>query len=119
MVINFTNDLIRQHVNIIVGWFEVWNTLGVNMAKWVKSLLGSFGLLDKVMAYFKDEGNNFASLIIALTSIASCSTLKLVSPFLGLCFGHAMFKATQYATNDSKVCVGMIKVNLKKAQATL
>ncbi len=29
MVINFTNDFIRQHVNIIVGWFEVWNTLGV------------------------------------------------------------------------------------------
>jgi len=53
MVINFTNDLIRQHVNIIVGWFEVWNTLGVNMAKWVKSLLGLFNLLDKVSACVK------------------------------------------------------------------
>jgi hypothetical protein len=33
MMISFANDLTRQHVYIIVGWFEVWNTLGVNMAK--------------------------------------------------------------------------------------
>jgi hypothetical protein len=33
MVISFINDLTRQHVDIIVGWFEVWNNLGVNMAE--------------------------------------------------------------------------------------
>jgi hypothetical protein len=40
------------------GLFEVHNTLSVNMVEHVKSLLGSFGLLDKVIAYVKDEGNN-------------------------------------------------------------
>jgi len=30
-----------------------------------------------------------------------------------------MSKATQYATNEIEVCVGMIEVSLKQAQVTL
>jgi len=118
MVISFI-DFAWQCVHIIMGLFEIQNTSGVNIVEQMKSLLGSFGLLDKVMAYVKDEGNNLASLIIALTLIASCSTLKLVSPFIGSCFHHVMSKATQYAIDDTKVCASMMEVSLKQAQATL
>jgi hypothetical protein len=118
MVISFI-DFTWQCVHIIVGLFETQNISGANIVEQVKSLLGSFGLLDKVIAYVKDEGNNLASFIIALTSIISCSTLKLVFPFIGSCFGHAMSKATQYAIDDTRVCAHMMEVSLKQAQATL
>jgi len=60
-----------------------------------------------------------ATTLYALTLVVSCSILKLVSSFIGSCFGHAMSKATQYATNEIEVCVGMIEVSLKQAQVTL
>jgi hypothetical protein len=118
MVISFI-DSAWQLIHIIVGLFEVHNIAGVNMVEHVKSLLGLFGLLDKVIAYIKDEGNNLVPFTIVLTLVVSFSTSKLVSPFIGSCFGHAMSKAAQYATNETEVCVGMTEVNLKQAQATL
>ncbi len=112
-------DFAWQHVHIIVGLFEIQNTSSDNKVEQMKSLLGSFGLLDKVIVYVKDEGNNLASLIITLTSIVSRSILKLVSPFIGSCFGHGMSKASQYTINETKVCASMMEVSLKQAQATL
>ncbi len=82
-------------------------------------MLNSFGLLDKVIAYVKDKGSNLNILTNALTSVVYYSPLQLACPFVGLCFGHAMFKATQYATNDTKMCVGFSKVNLKGVQTSL
>jgi hypothetical protein len=38
--------------------FEVHNIIGVAMTYQVKTLLDSFGLLDKVIAYVKDESSN-------------------------------------------------------------
>jgi hypothetical protein len=102
-----------------VGLFEVHNTSGVNMVEHVKSLVASFGLLDKVIAYVKDEGNNLVSFTIVLTLVVSCSTLKLVSPFIGSCFGHAISKVAQYATNETKVCASMIDMSLKQVQVAL
>jgi hypothetical protein len=43
------------------------------------------------------------------------TTLQLETPFARICFGHAMSKAYQYATNDVKLCVGMKEVSLKNA----
>jgi hypothetical protein len=60
----------------------------------VKGLLGFFGLLDKVIAYIKDEGSNLASLTIVLILIVSYFSLKLANPFIGSCFGHVMYKVT-------------------------
>jgi hypothetical protein len=37
----------------------------------------------------------------------------LLQPFVGFCFGHAISKACQYATNEAKVGVGMKEVSLK------
>jgi hypothetical protein len=54
-----------------------------------------------------------------VTSVVSYSAFQLTSPFIGLCFGHAMSKATQYAIDDNKFCARFFKVNLKEVQFTL
>jgi len=85
-----------------------------NNDKLGKFLLYSFGLLDKVIAYVKDEGFNLNILIFALTYIVSRFALQLTCQFVGSCFGHAMSKVAQYATNNNKVYVHFSEVNFKK-----
>jgi len=51
-----------------MGLFEATNVFGVVMAVQVKDLLSSYNLLDKLIAYVKDEGGNLSTLIEALTS---------------------------------------------------
>jgi hypothetical protein len=89
------------------------------MTKQVKVLLGSFGLFDKVIVYVKDEGvqlniphHNF-NISGKLFFVETCHS------FIGSCFGHVTFKATQYATNDFKICSGFIEVCLKETQVAL
>jgi hypothetical protein len=38
--------------------------------------------------------------------------LGLLAPFVGSCWGHAMSKCCQYATNDSKICVGLTSISI-------
>jgi len=40
-------------------------------------------------------------------------------PFDGSYFGHAMSKATQYATFDEKVVANLAPINIKSIQASL
>ncbi len=63
-----------------------------------------------VIAYVKDEGFNLLTMATALTFIVSCEVLGLTAPFVG----HAMFKCCQHAINDSKVCVGLTSISIKK-----
>lgn len=92
----------NSHNNWIIWGAKYFKCL---YGKTNEGLLGSFGLLDKVIAYINaDKGSNLASLTTILTLVVSCSSLKLVSPFVGSCFKHIMSKATQYAIDDSKVC---------------
>jgi len=42
------------------------------MANQIKVCLNSFGLLNKIVAYVKNEGFNLFMLTIALTTIVSC-----------------------------------------------
>jgi hypothetical protein len=79
----------------------------------VKVLLNSFGLLNKVITYVKDEGCNLATLTFVLASVVFCFPLQLPCPFVGFCFGPTMSKATQYATDDVKMYFGFIEINLK------
>ncbi len=58
----------------------------------VKILLDSFGLLDKIIAYVKNEGSNLNTLINALKSIVSYYPFQLLTPFIGSCFGYVMSK---------------------------
>jgi hypothetical protein len=79
--------------HVTIGIFEVHNTIGTIMANQVISLLDSFGLLDKIIAYVKDESSNFFFKNFALTFFVFCFALQLTCPFIGSCFGHAMSKA--------------------------
>jgi hypothetical protein len=98
-----------------MGIFEVQNTTCATMANQVKVLLESFGLLDKVNAYVKDEGSNSNTITNVLTNVVSYSPFQLARPFVGLCFGHAM----SFVTNNTKMCAGFYKVSLKGVQTSL
>lgn len=67
-----------------------------------------FGLFDKIIGYVKDKGSNLSTLTLALTSVVTYFPLPLPSLFVGLCFGHAMSKACEYAYDDSNVHVNML-----------
>lgn len=57
MVINFVdNNWVPQH--IIISLLKTPNTFGVIFSKIVKPFLVQFQLVDKVLVYVKDEGNN-------------------------------------------------------------
>jgi hypothetical protein len=58
MVVNFINNL-WEHVHVLMGIFEMHITTSVAMANQVKVLRDSFGLLDEVIVYVKDEGSKF------------------------------------------------------------
>jgi hypothetical protein len=64
-----------------------------------------------VFAYVKNEGNHFHH---SLTSLMSHGILGLSTLFVGSCWGHAMSKCCQYATNDSKICVGLTSISIYK-----
>ncbi len=102
MVVNFINSF-WEPTHVIVGVFEVKNIIVTSMANQVKILLNSFGLLDKIIAYVKDEGSNLNTLINALKSVVSYSPFQLPTPFMGSCFGYVMSKVAQYTINDVEV----------------
>ena len=85
----------------------------------MKRLLSNFHLTNKIISYVKDEGSNFKTLALDLTSVVSCKPLALLQPYPGVCCGHIMSKACHYCTHDTKVCIGMKKVPIKEAQTNL
>ncbi len=74
--------------------------MGMGLARQLKALLEKFELTPKVLCYVKDKGINLSSMTNTLKLMISCEALNLLQPFDGACFGHAMNKAAQYATND-------------------
>jgi hypothetical protein len=89
IVVSFINTLWEPY-HVTIWIFEVHNTISVTMANQVKYLLDSFGLLDKVMTYIKDERSNLNTLTFVLTFVVSCYAFQLACPFVGSCFRHAM-----------------------------
>jgi hypothetical protein len=75
-----------------------------------------FGLTSKVLCYVKIEGTNLANMTTTLKFIIPCEASSLLVPFDGACFGHAMSKATQYATIDDKISKDLAPINVKLAQ---
>ncbi len=67
----------------------------------------------------KDEGSNLNIMIIALKSIVSCDMLGLEESFQGNCFGHAFYKACQYATIEEQNCKYLRYVSIKAAYRNL
>jgi hypothetical protein len=50
----------------------------------------------------KHENNNLISMAYALGFIIDCAPLKLIKVYEDTCFGHVMYKACKYVTNDDK-----------------
>jgi hypothetical protein len=75
-----------------MGLFETIDMFEVAMAMQVKELLSSYNLLDKLIAYVKDEGGNLSTLVWALIFVVNCGPLALVVPWQGSYFGHAFNK---------------------------
>ncbi len=71
------------------------------------------------MAYANDEGNNQNTMTSALTSTISYKLLRLTTPFIRSCWGHAMSKCCQYATYDTKVFIGLTSISIKECQFVL
>jgi hypothetical protein len=87
LVIHFINSLwVPCHVTM--GFFETTNMSRIAMAVQVKDFLSLYNLLNKLIAYVKDEGGNLSTLAQALTLVVNCGLLGLVVLWQGFCFGH-------------------------------
>jgi hypothetical protein len=53
----------------------------------VKVLLSSYKLLDKVIAYVKDESENLFTLARTFSFVVKCVPLAIETPWQGTCFG--------------------------------
>ncbi len=102
LVVNYINKKSKP-CHIIVGIFEVHEALRATMVIQSKDLFAHYDLLDKVIAYVKDEGANLNTFTITLSSIMSCVPLLLPQPYVINCYEYAMSKCYQYAINDFKM----------------
>jgi hypothetical protein len=74
---------------VYLKFLHIWNSLDRKM----KSLFIQSQLTNKIIVYVKNEGINLNILVVALTYVVSCAPLQIASPFIGIFFGHLMFKA--------------------------
>jgi hypothetical protein len=102
-----------------MGLFKTLNKIGATLSKIMMPLLAKLQLIDKVIAYVKDENFNLKTFTTTLFFIVKYAPLQLVKPYASFLFGHVMSKAWQYATIDIKFCVGMKEVLLKDVHSTL
>ncbi len=92
---------------ILLGW----------VAMQLKSIFKNFGFTSKILCYVKNKGTNLGSMTTTLKTIISCEPLNLHVLFNGSCFGRAMSKTSQYATNVDNISkdLGSLKMwNLHK-----
>jgi hypothetical protein len=113
MIVHFLNDQ-WEPCHITVGFFEIVDITGSAMALQVNDMLAKNGLITQVIAYVKGKRGNFSAMTTILIFVVSCQALRLTTHFVGACWGHAMSKCCQYATNDNKVSLRLI-VYIKEA----
>jgi len=116
-VVNFLSTNWKPH-HVIIGLFEANDITRVGLAKQLKTMFEKFGVTSKVLCYVKNKGTNLANMTTTLKSIFSCEAFNVLVLFDGACFGRAMSKATQYATNDDKISKDLAPINVKSAQAS-
>jgi hypothetical protein len=58
----------------------------------LKDLLVQYNLLDKVIAYVKEESTNLNIVTTTLISIVSCFPLSLPQPYAASYYGHVVSK---------------------------
>jgi hypothetical protein len=79
----------------------------------VKYLLSFYNLLDKLIAYVKDEGYRMPNFAQTINYMVKCVHLVHVALGLGSCFCHVFSKTCQYVCNDMNVDLDFQEVNLK------
>ncbi len=72
------------------------------MVKKFTKLLDNYALRRNNITYVMDEGSNLNTMTTTLKSIVSCDMLGLEESFQDIYFGHAFFKACQYAIIKEK-----------------
>jgi len=78
-----------------------------------------FGLTSKILCYVKNKSPNMGNITTIFKYIISCETLNYLHvSFNGSCFGHAMNKTIQYATNDEKISKDLGLISVKFAQTS-
>jgi hypothetical protein len=77
LVINFINSL-WVFCHVTMGLFKTINMSEIAMVVQVKDFLSSYNLLNKLIAYVKDEGGNLSTFAQAFTSIVNFGLLGLV-----------------------------------------
>jgi hypothetical protein len=105
--------------HVTIGFFEIIETFGAAMAIQMNEVLTTYGLNAKILTYVQDEGSNLSIMTNVLTFVVSCELLGLTTPFVGSYWGHAMFKCCQYATDDTKMSIGLTLISIKKCQSIL
>jgi len=91
----------------------------ITPGKYLIKLLSKCDLREKIIASIKHEGSNLNTMTITLKFVVSYDVLSLTKHFQGSCFGHAFFKACQYALIDEKICKGLKYVFVKTTQFDL
>jgi hypothetical protein len=75
LVINYLDDIWKPR-HAIVGFFKVHGTIGSAMALQLESLLRKIDLIQYVIAFVKDEGNNLKIVAAILKFIIECELVK-------------------------------------------
>ncbi len=77
---------------MIVNLFEAIETSEATMAPTLQEFFDKFFLMERIIAYLKNEGFNLQSCAIALNSMVSCKSLNMLKCFHGFYFGHTLSK---------------------------
>jgi len=85
----------------------------------LQALFEKYRLINKIICYVKNKGTNLFTMTIFLKQIVNYQRLGILAPFEGVCFGHALSKACQYATFDEKVNSSLQRVNIKFVQSSI
>ncbi len=67
--------------HVILGLFEIVETIGQTLAINLIELLVTYVLRNKIIAYVKDEGSNLNTLTNVLNFVFKCETLSLEESF--------------------------------------
>ncbi len=105
--------------HVTIDLFEAKNIAKINLASQLQALFEEYKQINKMSCYGKNEDINMFMMTNALKQIVNYEELKILTPFEGVCFRHALFKAYQYATFDEKLSSSSQHVNINSIQSSI
>jgi hypothetical protein len=113
LVINFLT-LHSKLKHVTIGLFETNGITIINFGGQLQTLFEEYKLTNKIICSVEHENTNTFIMTNLLKQIVNYEKLKILAPSEGVCFGHALSKACQYAIFDEKV--NLQPVNIKSIQ---